>query len=77
MPLIRSSLFKSIVPDSPVLAKHVYTATVIISLSKVMLLCSRYIEKGLEYIAIAALFSHQPSSYTKYIKSNMQLSCNI
>ena len=31
---------------------------------------SYYIKKGLVYITIIALFSHQPSSYFKYTKAN-------
>ena len=38
---------------------------------------SRYMEKGLVYIAIIALSSCQPSSYTKYIKLNIRSSYNI
>ena len=38
---------------------------------------SYYAEKGLVYIIIITLFSYQPSSYTKYAKSNIRLSCNI
>ena len=38
---------------------------------------SRYIEKKLVYIVIAAPSSRQPSSYTKCTKLNMQLFYNI
>jgi hypothetical protein len=38
---------------------------------------SYYIEKGLVYIIIIALFNHQPSSYFKYTKLNIYLSYNI
>ena len=38
---------------------------------------SRYMLKGLVYIIIIALLGCQPSSYTKYTKLNMRLSCNI
>ena len=38
---------------------------------------SRYAKKKLVYIIIIALFSRQPSSYFKYTKLNMCLSCNI
>ena len=77
MPPVRSSPFRSIVPDFLALAKRVCTAAVIISFNKVMpsyLCCT---EKGLDYIVIAALSGHQPSSCAKCIKLNMQSSCNI
>jgi hypothetical protein len=38
---------------------------------------SCYAEKKLVYITIAALSSRQPSSYTKYTRANIRLSCNI
>ena len=38
---------------------------------------SRYMLKGLVYIAIIALLSRQPSFYVKYTKLNMRLSCDI
>ena len=38
---------------------------------------SYYIKKGLVYIIIADPSSHQPSSYSKYIKSNTCVSCNM
>ena len=77
MPPVRSSPFRSIVSDSLALAKCVYTAAVIVLFSKVMLSCLCCVEKGLKCIAIAALSGRQRSSYAKYIKSNMRLSCNI
>ena len=42
-----------------------------------MLIYSRCAEKKLVYIAIIALSSCQPSSYTEYTKLNIQLSYNI
>ena len=51
--------------------------TLILSISEVMPSCSYYIKKGLVYIAIVALSSHQSSSYTKYTKANIYLSCNV
>ena len=54
-----------------------YTVAVILLLNKIMLLCSRYVDKGLVYIIIIAFFSRQPSSYIKYTKLNMYLSCNV
>ena len=42
-----------------------------------MPMCSYYTEKKLVCVIIVALFSRQPSSYSKYIKLNMYFSCNI
>ena len=50
---------------------------VILSLSEIMPTYFRCVLKGLVYIAIIALLSCQPSSYTKYIKLNMYLSYNV
>ena len=38
---------------------------------------SRYLERGLIYITIIAPSSRQPSSYSKYTKSNIYLGYNI
>ena len=38
---------------------------------------SHYIKKGLIYIVIIDLFSHQPSSYLKYTKANIRSLCNM
>jgi hypothetical protein len=51
--------------------------TTILSLSVIIPSYSYNIEKKLVYIAIAALSSRQPSSYTKYIKLNIQSSYNV
>ena len=67
MPFVRSSASK----------RRLRLVLLILSLGKIILLYSYYIEKGLVYIAIIALFSSQPSSYTKCIKSNMRSSYNI
>ena len=64
---IRSSAFR----------RYNKLVTLIISISKVIPSYSYYIKKGLVYIIIMAPFSHQPSSYTKYIKVNMRSSYNI
>ena len=45
--------------------------TTILLLNKVILFYSYYKEKKLVYIAITALFSYQPSSYTKYTQVNI------
>ena len=39
--------------------------------------CSRYIKKGLVYIAIIFLFSCQPSSYSKCTKANTHSLCDV
>ena len=54
-----------------------YIVLVIFSLSEIMPMYSRYTKKKLVYIIIIALFSRQPSSYIKYTKSNIHLSCNV
>ena len=45
--------------------------------SEIMSPYSHYIKKGLVYITIIALFSCQPSSYSKYIKANTRSLCNM
>ena len=50
---------------------------VILLLSEIMPTYSRYVLKGLVYIIIIAPLGYQPSSYAKYTKLNMYLSCNI
>ena len=67
MPSVRSLAFKH----------RAYIVVVILLLSKIMPSYSHYTEKKLVYIIITALFSRQPSSYIKYTKSNIRLSCNI
>ena len=61
MPFIRSLAFK----------RHTKLVSTIIPLSKIMPSCSRYIERKLLYIIIAALFSRQPSFYAKYTRANI------
>ena len=67
MPFIKSLAFK----------RHTYIIAVILLLSKIMPIYSRYVLKGLVYIIIIALLSCQPSFYTKCTKLNIRLSCNI
>ena len=50
---------------------------VILLLSKIMPTYFCCVLKGLVCIIIIALLGRQPSSYTKCIKLNMHLSCNI
>ena len=70
MPLIRSLVFKHT-------TYYFKLVAVILSLNKIMPTYSRYMEKGLVYIAIIAPLSRQPSFYTKYTKLNMRSSYNI
>ena len=50
---------------------------VILLLSKIILIYSRYMLKGLVYIIIIALFSRQPSFYIKCTKLNIHSSYYI
>ena len=70
MPFIRSLVFKRT-------AYYFKLVAVILLLDEIMPTCSRYIEKGLVYIAIIAPLSRQPSSYIECTKSNIYLSCDI
>jgi len=57
-----------------------YTRTIaaILSLSKIILsLYSRYIRKGLVYIALASPLSRQLSSYLEYTKANIRFSYDV
>ena len=67
MPSVRSSASK----------RYTYIVAVILLLSKNMPTYSYYILKGLVCVVIIALFSRQPSSYTKYTKLNMYSCCDI
>ena len=67
MPFIRSLASK----------RCTYIVAIIFLLSKIMPTCSYCVLKGLVYIIIIALLGYQPSSYTKYTKLNMRLSCDI
>ena len=57
--------------------RRAYAVAVIFLLGEIMPSYSYYKEKKLVYIVIIAPFSYQPSSYSKCIKSNMRLFCNI
>ena len=50
---------------------------VILLLSEIMPTCSYYTEKELVYIIIIAPLGYQPFFYTKCIKLNICLSCDI
>ena len=67
MPLIRSLASE----------RRAYTVVVNFLLGEIMPTCSYCDEKKLVYIIIMALFSHQPSFYSKCTKLNICLSCNI
>src|SRR6266700_1365578 len=67
----------SLMPPSIASIYHTILIILILSISKVIPSYSHYIKKGLIYIIITALSSRQPLFYTKYIKVNMHLSCNI
>ena len=45
--------------------------------SKIINPYSYYAKKGLVYITIITLFSHQPFSYFKYTKANTYSLCNM
>ena len=57
--------------------RHSRLVLLILSLGEIMPLYSYCVKKRLFYIIILAPFSCQPSSYTKCIKSNIYLSCNV
>ena len=67
MPSVRSLAFK----------RRARVVAVILLLSEIMLTCFRYVLKGLVCIVIIAPLGRQPSSYTKYTKLNMRLSCDV
>ena len=70
MPFVRSLAFKHT-------AYYFKLVAVILLLNKIMPIYSYYIEKGLVYVIIIAFLGRQSSSYTKYTKLNMRLSCDI
>ena len=67
MPLIKSLISKCCT----------YIITLILLLGVIIPIYSYCTEKKLVYIIIAALFSCQPSFYSKYTKLNIYSSCNI
>ena len=56
---------------------HAYIVILILLLGVIMPIYSYYIKKKLVYITIAAPFSHQPSSYSKYTKLNIYWFYNV
>ena len=67
MPPIRSLVSK----------RRAYIIAVILLLSKIIPTYSYCVLKELVYIIIIAPLSCQPSSYIKYTKLNMRLSCDV
>ena len=67
MPLIRSLAS----------VRYVLLAASISLDSEIMSPYSHYIKKGLVYIIITALSSHQFSSYSKYTKANTRSLCDV
>ena len=61
MPLIRFTASK----------RQTYVVAVILSLSKIIFIYSRYTKKKLVCIVIVALSSYQPSFCAEYTKSNI------
>ena len=57
--------------------RRIRIVSTILSLSEVILACSRCAKKGLVYVAIASPSGRQPSSYAKCIKANMRSSYNV
>ena len=70
MPPVKSLVFKRT-------ACYFKLVAIILLLNKIMPTYSYYMEKKLVYIIIITSLGRQPSSYTKYTKSNMRLSCNV
>ena len=70
MPLIRSLVFKR-------LTYYFKLVAAILLLGKIIPTYFYYMEKGLVYIIIIALFSRQSFFYIKYTKLNICLSYNI
>jgi len=61
-------------PKHPLLSQtqwRAYTVTFILLFGEVILLYSHCVKEGLVYVAIAALSSRQPSSYSKCTSTNM------
>ena len=67
MPPIRSSASK----------RYAHVVAIILLLSEIMPTYSRYVLKGLVYIAIMAPSGRQPSSYTKCTKLNIRSSYDV
>ena len=67
MPPIRSLVSK----------RRLGLVSLILSLGEIMPSCFYYVEKRLVCIIIMSLANRQPSSYSKYIKANTYLSCNM
>ena len=70
MPFIRSLASKCT-------AYYFKLVAIILLLGEIIPTYSYYMEKGLVYITIIALLGYQPSSYIKYTKLNIYLSCDV
>ena len=57
--------------------RRTHIVAIILLLSEIMPTYSRCVSKGLVYIVIIAPLGRQSSSYTKYTKLNMRLSCDV
>jgi len=57
--------------------QRAYTVAFILLSSEVILLYSHCLKEGLICVVIAALFSYQPSFYSKYTSINIQLSYDV
>ena len=57
--------------------RYAYIVAVILLLSKIMPTYSCCVLKGLVCVIIIALLGCQPSSYAKYTKLNICLSCDV
>jgi len=67
-------------PKHPLLLqtqRYAKTVAFILSSSKVILLCSCCVKKGLVYVVIAAPSSHQPSSCSKCTRLNIYSFYNV
>ena len=67
MPSVRSSVSK----------RYAYIVAIILLFGKIMPTYFYCVLKGLICITIIALLGCQPSSYTKYTKLNIRLSCDV
>ena len=67
MPAVRLTVFKHCT---------LFTSSIALN-GEIMSPCSCYIKKGLVYIVITELFSHQPSSCSKCTKLNTHVLYNV
>ena len=67
MPAVRLTVFKHYT---------LFTSSIALN-GEIMSPCSYYIKKGLVCVMITKPFNHQPSFYSKYIKSNTRVLYNM